>query len=197
MYRSVNSYYKWTLKVPFSGQLYIGLQTRVVAYMNNSGQASFEGQPYSGWIKPEVHRAFIIIHCRATRRAAMLKPQHLLWLPLTLHTAAVKSLSIIKMTPRNNTHLQLSGLNAQERTHIYIQVTLLCRGALKEFLFKDTQAADRIKPSAHFQGNLPDNWATTLLHTHTPSVNDPPKNGPIHSLSVALCVMSNEPNCSG
>lgn len=67
MYRSVNSYYKWTLKVPFSGQLYIGLQTRVVAYMNHNGLASSEGQQYSGWIKHEVYttQSLIIIHCRA------------------------------------------------------------------------------------------------------------------------------------
>lgn len=45
----------------------------------------------------------IIIHCRVSGRAVMLKPQHLLWLPLTLLSVAVKSPSIIKMTPKNKT----------------------------------------------------------------------------------------------
>lgn len=61
-----------------------------------------------------------------------------------------------------------SGLDAQEHIRIYIWaiwVILLCRKALKEFLFKDTQAADGVKPATlPSQGNLPDNWATRLLH---------------------------------
>lgn len=102
-YNSINSYYKWTFKVPFWGWLYTSLQSRVVAYMNHRGSASSEGQQYSGWIKHEVHttRSLVIIHCQATRRAVMLKSQHLLWLHLTQHTAAIKSLTIINMTPRN------------------------------------------------------------------------------------------------
>lgn len=93
---------KCTFKVPFGGCLYISLQSKVGAYMNHRGSASSEGQQYSGWIKHEVHttRRLAIIHCQATRRA-VLKSQHLLWLPLMQHTAAIKSLSIINVTPRN------------------------------------------------------------------------------------------------
>lgn len=100
----VSSYYKWTLKVSFSGQLYIALQTTVVAYMNQRSLVPSEGQPYSGWIRHKVHttQSLIIIHCRDTHRAAVLKHQHLLWLPLTLCAAAIMSLSIIKMTCRSN-----------------------------------------------------------------------------------------------
>lgn len=120
--------------------------------MNHSGQASSEGQPYSGWIKREVHTtlSFIIIHCRAPGRAAMLKPQHLLWLPLTLHTAAMKSLHIIKITPRINTHLQLSVFDSCLRIHI----SVLGHSQPKEL---------NLQPS-NLQGNLPDSWATRLLH---------------------------------
>lgn len=66
------------------------------------------------------HRALPLFTAKPPGRALMLKPQHLLWLPLTLHTAAIKSLSIIKTTPRDNTHPQVSGLDAHECIHLHL-----------------------------------------------------------------------------
>lgn len=107
------------------------------------------------------HRALSLFTAEPPGRALMLKPQQLLWLPLTLHTAAIKSLSIIKTTPRNNTHPQVSWPRctwAYTFTFGPFRVTLLCGEALQ--VFKDTQAAHRIKLlTLHLQGNLSDNWA--------------------------------------
>lgn len=67
------------------------------------------------------HRALSLFTAEPPGRALMLKPQQLLWLPLTLHTAAIKSLSIIKKRHPGTTHIRkFLGLDAHERIHLHL-----------------------------------------------------------------------------
>lgn len=196
IYRGVNSYYKWAFKVPFSGQLNIGLQSRVGAPMNHSGQASSEGQPYGSWIRHEVHaaRSLIIIHCPATRRAVMLKPQQLLWLPLTLLHGSCKVIVCNKNDKGEQWLTVASWIQTAKHLCIYVRGVSVTFEQIKQQKSTPRQQKDSNLQSCSDTG---DNWTTKLLHQNNHTNFHVPNYLLFSPLTAAHCVVSNEPNLLG
>lgn len=134
----------------------------------------------------------------------MLKPQHLLWLPLTLHTASMKSLSVIKKGTHDTTQHTSASLWAwyTQSVHLHKSRTGWCtyaRKLLKCFCSRTHwwHAESNFWPSTYrpvclTTGPPCRHWcecANKWRHAFSKYA--------IHSLTVALCAMSNEPNCSG
>lgn len=159
--------------------------------MNHCGLASSEGHQNSIWIKYKVHMTWslVIIHCEATVRAVVLKPQNVLRLPLTLRTTAIKSLGIIKNDTQDQHIYKFLG---SMHMSVYIYSCVVWVTHPRPSTLSVVVQGHRGIPlsTVHLQGDQSDARATAQA--------------PFANIIIVLLllllyynnIMSNEPNCS-